>query len=340
MSPDRVELVVTRTLKSKRAIAGTGALGIVAIFALGLAIDTPAEPGAILYAVPVVLVALAFGALPGTAAGLVAGGLFWIASQWHGTGLSLLSSGYRVLTLTLLGLATGAVAGRLATSQRELTEIRTRAAEELRRSESRLAEAQRIAHVGSWEWDVPADAIIWSDELYRIWGVDPDDFQPTYASYLELMHADDREVANAAVQEAFARHEPFSFRHRVVRPDGTVRTVESAGAVFLEGGQVVRMTGVGHDVTERVEAEEAYAAAAAEVALQQQLRSRAVELNDAVVQGLAVTRYLLAAGDREGALGAVSSTLERAKELVSDLIGDVELEAGALRRGRPADAPE
>jgi len=339
MSPDRVELVVTRTLKSKRTIAGTGALGIVAIFALGLAIDTPAEPGAILYAVPVVLVALAFGALPGAAAGLVAGGLFWIASQWHGTGFSFLTAGYRVLALAFLGLATGAVAGRLVASQRELTEIRTRAAEELRRSESRLAEAQQIAHIGSWEWDVVADAITWSDELYRIWGVDPDDFQPTYASYLELMHADDREAASAAVQEAFATHEPFRYRHRVVRPDG-LRIVDSAGAVFVEDGQVVRMAGVGHDVTERFEAEEAYAAAAAEVALQQQLRTRAVELNDAVVQGLAVTRYQLAAGDREAALAAVASTLERAKELVADLIGDVELEAGALRRGQPADAPE
>ena len=71
--------------------------------------------------------------------------------------------------------------------------------------------------------------------------------------------------------------------------------------------------------------------------LQQELRSRAAELNDTVVQGLALSRYQLAADDTAAAAATLAATLERAQELVTDLMGDVELEAGALRRARPAD---
>jgi len=336
----RLDRLVERALRSKRAIATAGVLGLAASFALGIGLEDPSEPGAVLYAVPVVLVALALGMLPGAAAGVAAAALFWLASEQGGAAYSGISVGYRSTALIVLGAITGAVASRLVAAEHDAAGVRSRAAEDLRRSEGRLAEAQRIAHIGSWEWDVAADEITWSEELYRIWGLDPETFVPTYASYLALIPEEDRPAADGAVQAAFATHEPFRFRHRVVRADGTVRKVESAGAVFVEDGQVARMAGVGHDVTERVEAEEAYAAAAAEVALQQQLRTRAVELNDAVVQGLAVTRYQLAAGDREAALGSVATTLERAKELVADLIGDVELEAGGLRRGRAADAAE
>ena len=438
----RLERLLQRTLRSRRRVALLGAALLVACFGLGLAIDDPTEPGAILYAAPVVLVALALGPLPGAGAGAVAAVFFWLANLYHEKGLSALDLGYRALLLVLLGTVTGALANRLTNAEHDAARLlelahegvwivdeqarstyvnprmaellgttvaevlrsptsrwvaddeellarlerrrsglaeryetrlcradgsslwalvsaapladargrsrgslalvsdvtdRRRAEEELRASEARLAEAQRIAHIGSWEWQVAADEITWSAELFRIWGVTSAEFQPTYDGYLELMHPADREAANAAVQQAFETHEPFSFRHRVVRPDGSVRTVESAGAVFVEDGRVTRMAGVGHDITERVEAEGAYAAVAAEVALQQTLRARAVELNDAVVQGLALTRYLLAADDREGALAAVQATLARAKNVVSDLIGDLELEAGALRRASSAE---
>ena len=337
---DHVDRLVERALESRQAIAAAGAAGLAASFVLGVLIDDPIEPGAVLYAVPVVLIALALGWPAGAAAGVAASVLFWLAAKWHGTELTAVAFAYRTLALVFLGAVSGAVARRVVETERTTASVREQAAEDLRRSEARLAEAQRIAHIGSWEWDVTADTITWSDELYRIWGVSPDEFEPTYAAYLDLMPADERALADAAVQAAFETHEPFRFRHRVERPDGGVRIVESAGAVFVEDGRVVRMAGVGHDVTERVAAEEAFASAAAEIALQQQLRSRAVELNDAVVQGLAVTRYLLDSGDADGARASADATLERAKTLVADLIGDVELEAGALRRGGPADAQE
>ncbi|HWG55980.1 MAG TPA: PAS domain-containing protein [Gaiellaceae bacterium] len=307
-----------------------GPVGIVLLlgtFGLGLLIDDPLEPSAVAYSIPVALVALGFGPYAGAAAGAAGGAFYGFAGGYHGGGFAPPQVAYRILALIFLGTVVGALARRV-----------TKANAVLQTSEARLSEAQRIAHVGSWEWDVRADRITWSDELFRIFGVDRESFRPTFAGYLDLLTDEDREIAAATVQRAFEEKAPFAFRHRIQRSDGT-RVIDSAGDVVVEDGGVVRMAGVAHDVTERVAAEEAYAAAQAEIALEQELRARAVELNDAVVQGLALARYQLGAGDTAAATESLAATLERAKELVSDLIGDVELEAGALRRAAAADAP-
>ncbi|HVM69597.1 MAG TPA: PAS domain-containing protein [Gaiellaceae bacterium] len=314
--------------RRRRPLALLGIALLLGVFGLALVIGSPTEPGAVAYAIPIALIALALGPAAGAVAGLLATVLYAYAGEVHDATLGLGHISYRAVTLVFLGAVVGLLAARAA-----------RAATELRESESRLAEAQRIAHVGSWEWDVRADRITWSDELYRIWGVEAGAFSPTYASYLELLPEDERAVADAAVQQAFATKGPFAFRHRLVRPDGEVRVIDSAGRVFTDGtGEVVRMAGVAHDVTERVAAEEAAREATGQLALQRELRARAVELNDAVVQGLALSRYQLSGGDPAAAAATVQATLARAKELVADLIGEVELEAGALRRERAADA--
>ncbi len=120
---------------------------------------------------------------------------------------------------------------------------------------SRLSEAQALAHIGSWEWDIRRDAVTWSDELYRIFGTEPDSGSVDYASYLERLHPADRAFVNSTVQRAIAERRPFAFEHRIVRLDGTERVVSSRGQVIVEDDQLVAMLGTAQDVTEQRQAE-------------------------------------------------------------------------------------
>lgn len=130
--------------------------------------------------------------------------------------------------------------------------------EELRRREAQLAEAQQIAHIGSWEWDIAADRLTWSDELYRIFGVPPGEFAATFEAFLGRVHPDDRHVVEARVMDALALGTGFSFDHRIVRPDGSVRVLHADGRVVMEAsGRPVRMAGTGHDITDRKAVEDA-----------------------------------------------------------------------------------
>jgi PAS domain S-box-containing protein len=137
-------------------------------------------------------------------------------------------------------------------TERHLTE------EALRQSERSLAEAQRVANLGSWMWDVASDQIVWSDEMYRIYGLDPDEFVPTFENYLELQHPDDREELAAVVQRSRETQTPFDHFHRIIRADGFVRILHARGRpVVDESGAIVRMYGTGQDVTEAKQTEEA-----------------------------------------------------------------------------------
>lgn len=131
------------------------------------------------------------------------------------------------------------------------------AEERLRRSEMRLAEAQQIAQLGSWEWDIKADTIHWSDQLYRVFDIEPDEFDGSFQRYLTLIHPDDRQAAQQMIEEAFQQRAPFTFEHRVLRRDGSVRLVTSRGELIMdESGEPIRMIGTGQDITDRRRAEE------------------------------------------------------------------------------------
>lgn len=316
----RTDRLLALTLGRRRIVAAVAATMFAALFAIGVLVDDPLEPSSTAYAVPVALLAIATGPRVGAAAGLLGGALYTGAAAYHATSETSWGLAYRVALLALLGAVCGALARRLLTAEQE-------AAGRVRESEIRLAEAQRIAHIGSWEWDVRADRVTWSEELHRIFGVEPSQSALDYDTYLSLVHPDDRDLADAAVRASFGSHEPFAFRHRLIRPDGAVRILDSNGAVEVEDGEVVRMVGTAHDVTERVEAETEAAAVRARLSL-------AAELNDTVVQGLAVARYRLPAGSEAAA--EVAATLERAKGLVSDLLGEDEPRPGSLRRRGPA----
>ena len=121
----------------------------------------------------------------------------------------------------------------------------------LEKSERLLREAQQLARLGSWEWDVASDTVVWSEELYRIYGVTPGTFTATYEGFLERLHPDDRERVREIVGRAYRTGEPFEYEHRVVSPDGVVRLLHSRGRVETDdAGRVVRMMGTGQDVTE------------------------------------------------------------------------------------------
>jgi PAS domain S-box-containing protein len=128
--------------------------------------------------------------------------------------------------------------------------------ERLETQERQFRDAQRIAHFGSWEWDPAADVSVWSEELYRILGVDPATFRPGLATYLPTVVPEDRESVRAAIEDAIANRRTIEYDTRIVRPDGTVRIIRNFGAPELGGrGEVSRVVGVTQDITERRVAE-------------------------------------------------------------------------------------
>src|SRR5579862_1374742 len=122
---------------------------------------------------------------------------------------------------------------------------------ELRASEARLTEAQTLAHVGSWEWNVADDSAWWSEEFYRICGLEPDSFTPSQQAFMAMTPADERAVVDAVLQRIFSDHQPFQFEHRIVRPDGGTRVLNSHGRVVVDAGHVVRIIGASQDITGR-----------------------------------------------------------------------------------------
>ncbi|MFZ5789992.1 MAG: PAS domain-containing protein [Pseudomonadota bacterium] len=134
---------------------------------------------------------------------------------------------------------------------------RRRAEEALRQSQRRLADAQRIAQLGNWEWNVLSNELWWSDEIYRIFGVTPGAFAPTYPAFLELIHPDDRAFVESEVAAALRRERPYSIDHRIIRPNGEIRYLHEEGEIaFDENGHPLRMTGAVQDITERRAMEE------------------------------------------------------------------------------------
>jgi PAS domain S-box-containing protein len=315
----RLEQLLGLAGTRRRLVATLAVVAIAALWVAGITTDIADEPAAVAYALPVAVLAIALGPALGALAGAVAGLLFWIADATDEEGLSAELLAYRSLALAGLGLLCGALAHRAQAVEQEVAA-----------SERRLAEAQRIAHIGSWEWDVRSGSLHWSEELRSIYGVDPGAPTPSYEGFLELVHPDDRELVTSTIESSFATRQPFEFRHRLVRGDGSVRTLDGNGEVFVDGHEVVRMAGTGHDVTERVEVE-------LRLAAETELRARAVELNDAIVQGLALAGYHLQAGQHDAAAAALATTLDRAKSIVGDLIDRAGVEPGSLRRHSSAD---
>lgn len=128
--------------------------------------------------------------------------------------------------------------------------------DELERRERQLEDAQRLTHLGSWEWDIRRNRISWSMELYRIYGLSPEELQPTYEGYLRCVHPDDRARTSQAIETALVSTGEFSLEERIIRSDGTIRILHSCGEVVRnEKGEPIRLVGTCQDITERKQTE-------------------------------------------------------------------------------------
>ena len=151
--------------------------------------------------------------------------------------------------------ARGRVTGAVVSFQ-DITERRA-ARLALERREAELQEAQQIAHLGNWISDFEAGVIRWSDEVFRIFGLEYDQWGATHEAFMQAVHPDDRERVQRAVDDALTPGGPeYDIEHRIVRPDGSIRVVYQSGTVDFDAqGRPQRMAGVVHDITERREAE-------------------------------------------------------------------------------------
>ncbi len=133
---------------------------------------------------------------------------------------------------------------------RDITE-RKRMAEILDERERSLQEAQRIAHVGSWELDVVNGKLSWSDEIFRIFEIDPQQFGASYEAFLEAIHPEDREAVNAAYTASLESRQPYSIDHRLLFADGRIKHVrECCETQFDAAGKPLRSSGTVQDITD------------------------------------------------------------------------------------------
>lgn len=120
---------------------------------------------------------------------------------------------------------------------------------------ARAARVERITHIGSWEWTPATNTVWWSDELYRIYGLEPRSVEITLESFLSRVHPDDRENTLTHVRAALESGAPFAYPERIVRPDGSVRELETRGEVRRDAtGAAVMLIGTCRDVTEAARA--------------------------------------------------------------------------------------
>ena len=135
-------------------------------------------------------------------------------------------------------------------------EKRRQTEEQLKTKEKTLNKAQEIAHIGSWYLDIEKNILSWSDETYRIFGLTPQRFGATYQAFLDTIHPDDREEVDRTYKNAIAQKLPYESVHRIVRPNGEVRTVlEKSEDVVDASGKTIHSFGMVHDITEIREAE-------------------------------------------------------------------------------------
>jgi diguanylate cyclase (GGDEF)-like protein/PAS domain S-box-containing protein len=150
----------------------------------------------------------------------------------------------------------------IAVVERELREAeerrkRRQAEQALRASEVRLKEAQRLARLGGWELDLLKNDLKWSDEIYRIFELEPTQFGASYEAFLDMIHPDDRDLVNRAYTESVQNRIPYDIVHRLRMKDGRVKYVHERCETFYdEQGRPLRSHGTVQDITERKQTEE------------------------------------------------------------------------------------
>jgi PAS domain S-box-containing protein len=229
---------------------------------------------------------------------------------------------YAQVTLTALVDSQGRLTGYAKITQDVTAELE---AERVRRErEDQLAEAQAVAQLGSFEWDLAGDQVTWSPELYRILGRDPASYRGTLDGLLGLFHAEDRAEVEATLRRAAVDGASFRIQARVLRPSGEERVLSSWGTVIRDDqGRPSRMLGVCQDVTDWHQREEALVEAQAQAELSRRLQSGLLPSLSLPDPALALrTRYR--PGHERALLGAdFFDALPLADGTVALLIGDV-----------------
>jgi PAS domain S-box-containing protein len=135
---------------------------------------------------------------------------------------------------------------------------RARTEAELRQQSLHLLEAQRLASIGSWIWDVAGNRVTWSDTLYEIFGLRPGEFEATYEGFFARVHPEDRAGLASVIEKAASTGGDFRMDERIVRPDGEIRHIQGSGRAIVDArGRVVRLLGVCQDVTDQRRARQA-----------------------------------------------------------------------------------
>jgi len=220
---------------------------------------------------------------------------------------------------------------------------RETAEDALRDLQARIDNAQQLAHMGDYDWEIEPDINTWSDQLFRIYGHEPGAIDPNYEMFLSFIHPDDRDRIQAILQQAYATGEPYEMTERIIRADGEVRYLSSNGQVITDDhGTPVRLRGTCVDITERVHAEEEREEQAARVREERARRQAALEINDSVVQGLTAALYALELEDTEAVKDYVRRTLDSARAIITDLVGPGEgtIAPGDLMRTSPSTLPD
>jgi len=162
---------------------------------------------------------------------------------YHWTGAALKDPDGRIIGITGIG--------------RDVSE-KKRAERELQRQRRHLVDAQALAHLGSWDWDLDTGEVEWSDEQFRIFGHEPGAIAVTYDTFLTSLHPDDNDRALEAINDALLGKRPTDVECRIVRPDGKVRFIHVRGDVHWDAtGHPLSMAGTVLDITERKQTEEA-----------------------------------------------------------------------------------
>jgi PAS domain S-box-containing protein len=206
----------------------------------------------------------------------------------------------------------------------DITE-RQRTAQVLAEQRALLAQAQGLAGLGCWEWDPAGGRVQWSDELYRMYGVELGQFQPSLEAYLERVHPEDRDKTAAVVAQALAEGRGFTHEERIVRPDGAVRVLRTHGEVLREhDGRVVKLIGACLDVTEARAHENALQALAWQLVQAEESERRRIAgaLHDRVGQVLSALNIQLdiALGEQaQPSLALLEAAVQSVEEVMAEL---------------------
>jgi len=199
-----------------------------------------------------------------------------------------------------------------------------------------LAEAQELAHIGSWEWEFGATRVTGSAELYRIFGL-PDSTKLTYETFLTRVHPSDRERVRASIERALEQRAPLEFTHRIVLDDGSEKTVQGRGSVVVdEAGAPMRMLGTAQDVTERQRLDEVRENILSSVS--HELRT---PLTSIVGFALTLRERVLVPDDRAKLVHHLAEQALRLEGLLADLLDVDRLRHAQLRtRAEPTNVGE